>query len=275
LGKHFGTGILLATGYVHMLGAAEHHFEHPCLKAWLPSFSRWGDLIVMLTGLAMHTLEFGMGEWARSLRVCEENEDAAETLLESVPGAYLESLGDLTTPLISHPSSSYEAIPVVTTSAVAVALLEISVATHSILIGITLGLIPPNAPSFFAIWMALLFHQFFEGLALGSRIAIVSPTQRRAFTLAAAFAITAPVGACVGIAFRGSGEGRSPEGLLVQAVLDAVAAGMLIYIAYVDLMAGEILNDVDFHQLCWQKKSAAFLALWSGVATMTILGVWV
>jgi len=157
-------------------------------------------------------------------------------------------------------------------------ILEFGIATHSILIGLALGVTP--APEFIPLLFALIFHQFFEGVALGTRIGELSTMSKqrkkfvKALVMAGVFAVTTPIGIIVGILLREVYAGTSTSALVLQGVFDAVSAGILLYVAFVHLLAEEVTNNARFHgQKVWQKV-VCFGALWSGAAVMAVIGKW-
>ena len=82
-------------------------------------------------------------------------------------------------------------------------MMEISVAIHSIIIGIALGSLtgPAQLPALEALIIAICFHQFFEGLGLGTVIegARLHLGMKKIIIFAVTFALTVPVGIMIGI----------------------------------------------------------------------------
>ena len=72
--------------------------------------------------------------------------------------------------------------------------------------------------------IAILFHQMFEGLGLGSRIAAVPyPKGRiRPWVLVVAFGTTAPIGQAIGLIARNSYDPGSALGLIIVGVFNAM-----------------------------------------------------
>lgn len=107
---------------------------------------------------------------------------------------------------------------------------------HSFVIGLTLAI--TSGPEFATLVTAITFHQLFEGLSLGIRIAglpvstvshpsLLLPLLKPVLTFL--FAITVPVGIALGIIFLGSGHSTDTAHLkLTQGIMSAVSAGMLI-----------------------------------------------
>ncbi|KAF9093695.1 hypothetical protein BGX29_009828 [Mortierella sp. GBA35] len=153
-------------------------------------------------------------------------------------------------------------------------ILELGIALHSVIIGITLG--TTIGAEFISLLIALLFHQFFEGIALGGRIASLEfkRTSVRPWLLSAWFAVSTPVGIAIGIGIQSTYEAESVTSLIVQGVFDACSAGILLYTSLVQLMSTEINSNVAFREASTRKQVVQFVALWSGAAAMAIVGKW-
>ena len=86
-------------------------------------------------------------------------------------------------------------------------MMEISVAIHSIIIGITLGssIGVDGLESLTALLIAICFHQFFEGVGLGTVIegARLQLGMRKIIIFAITFALTVPIGVMIGILISG------------------------------------------------------------------------
>ncbi|KAF9579407.1 hypothetical protein BGW38_004339, partial [Lunasporangiospora selenospora] len=110
-------------------------------------------------------------------------------------------------------------------------ILEFGIALHSVIIGITLG--TTVGSDFVSLLIALLFHQFFEGVALGGRIAAIQfPRHSMSpWLLSAWFACSTPLGIAIGIGIRSSYDGESAKTLIIQGVFDACSSGILLYTA--------------------------------------------
>lgn len=102
-----------------------------------------------------------------------------------------------------------------------IALLEGGILFHSVFVGMTVSI---TTQGFVVLLVAILFHQMFEGLGLGARIAAV-PYKRgsiRPWLLVAAFGMTAPIGQAIGLAVRGSYDPNSAFGLIIVGVFNAM-----------------------------------------------------
>ncbi|KAJ2552374.1 hypothetical protein EV175_003338 [Coemansia sp. RSA 1933] len=123
---------------------------------------------------------------------------------------------------------------------------------------------------------AVSVHQFFEGVALGTRIAEIN-FQRNAVMLAlmncAVFAVTTPLGQVIGIGIRESFAPRDPTTLIIMGVLDSLSAGVLIYSALVNLLVEEF-SAPEFRKSPRHLRIIYFAAMYAGCATMSVIGIW-
>lgn len=102
-----------------------------------------------------------------------------------------------------------------------ITLLEGGILFHSVFVGITVSL---TNDGFIVLLIAILFHQMFEGLGLGSRIAEVPYPSRsvRPWLLIVAFGTTAPIGQAIGILARDSYDPDSAFGLIIVGIFNAM-----------------------------------------------------
>ena len=133
--KLFGSGVLISTAYIHMLQPSVELLSHDCLPSWVTGYA-WSGF------LAMAGMLFGLG------------------LQVFYPTGHVHHYMNLD---ISPATESFE---LSTQGHRTAFLLELGVASHSVLIGMILGAKPIHERySFLA---AVSFHQFFEGMALSS-----------------------------------------------------------------------------------------------------------
>ncbi|KAJ4490641.1 ZIP zinc transporter-domain-containing protein, partial [Lentinula aciculospora] len=153
--------------------------------------------------------------------------------------------------------------------------LQLGIMIHSLVIGLTLSI--TSGSEFTTLVTAIIFHQLFEGLSLGIRIAAIPPADINSSPLSSRtsspsgsqevsslpsswlghnahrsilqpvltflFALTTPVGIASGMLVFPSQRGKSSEArmLLIQGLMSAISAGMLIYAATVEMMAGDFV----------------------------------
>ncbi|SPO04851.1 related to zinc transporter [Cephalotrichum gorgonifer] len=153
-----------------------------------------------------------------------------------------------------------------------ITLLEGGILFHSVFVGITISL---TNDGFIVLLIAILFHQMFEGLGLGSRIAEVPYAAKsiRPWVLVVAFGTTAPIGQAIGILARDSYDPESAFGLIIVGVFNAISSGLLIYAALVDLLAEDFLSEEAQHVMTKKMKIKGFCYVLLGAAAMSIVGI--
>lgn len=103
-----------------------------------------------------------------------------------------------------------------------ISMLEGGILFHSVFVGISVSLTTGNG--YIVLLIAILFHQAFEGLGLGSRIAEVPWGHRtvRPWILVVAFGTTAPIGQAIGLISRSSFDPEGVFGLVIVGVFNAM-----------------------------------------------------
>ncbi len=149
-------------------------------------------------------------------------------------------------------------------------LLEVSVAVHSIIIGFDLGTIGPDeALSLEILMAAFAFHQFFEGISLGTAITETSLPMSIKYLFAINFALTFPIGVIIGM-FASTSSGSSS--VIVQGSANAIAAGSLLYSSLVEMIAEDFeAEDLEDRG---DMKFKMFLMVGLGCSAMAILAIW-
>lgn len=102
-----------------------------------------------------------------------------------------------------------------------ITLLEGGILFHSVFVGMTISV---TIEGFIILVIAMLFHQAFEGLGLGSRIAAVPYPKGsfRPWLLVIAFGTTCPIGQAIGLITRNSYDPSSALGLIIVGVFNAM-----------------------------------------------------
>ena len=153
--------------------------------------------------------------------------------------------------------------------------MEFAIATHSIIIGVAFGAMGEDSlPSLRALYAALSFHQFFEGIALGAAIASASRALGgwKVACFVAIFSVTTPLGIMIGILALPSDSTPTDNQEYAQGVLNSIAAGNLIYIALVEMIAEDM--SASFLSKRFSLKALMIGALVLGDFCMAILAIW-
>lgn len=265
--KSFAAGVMLATGFVHILPDSFDSLTNPCLQGHLWARFPFAGFISMLAALL--TLMAELWGAAYYHRKEEIKQSTSETLpphmidqalaLEASP-PLSESKTQQT--MIEKPQFRHRVIAQV---------LEFGIVAHSVIIGISLGT-SQSTCTIKPLVAALTFHQFFEGLALGGSIVQAEYKSRAAAFMGFVFSISSPTGIAVGIGIASTYNGNSPTALIVEGLFDSMSSGILIYMSLVDLIAADFRSDKMLRnpKLQFQCYSALFL----GAGAMSLVANW-
>ncbi|OAA62859.1 zip family zinc transporter [Niveomyces insectorum RCEF 264] len=152
-------------------------------------------------------------------------------------------------------------------------LLEAGILFHSIFIGMALSV--ATGPAFVVFLIAIAFHQCFEGLALGSRIAAIHFPLASAYQpwlMVLAYGTTTPLGQAIGLLVHNLYDPQSQTGLLTVGIMNAVSSGLLLFAGLVQLLAEDFLTEKSYKTLRGGRRNRAFLAVVSGASLMALVG---
>ncbi|KAK0668187.1 Zinc/iron permease [Cercophora samala] len=151
-------------------------------------------------------------------------------------------------------------------------LLEAGILFHSVFIGMALSV--ATGPTFAVFLLAISFHQSFEGLALGTRIAALHfpKSSPRPWLMVLAFGLTTPIGQAIGLFVHRFYDPMSQTGLLMVGFMNAISAGLLLFAGLVQLLAEDFLSEKSYKTLTGRKRVNAFLAVAGGASLMSLVG---
>ncbi|KAF7724062.1 high-affinity Zn(2+) transporter zrt1 [Apophysomyces ossiformis] len=285
VGKFFGTGVILSTAFIHMLPEALERFGSPCLSEGWQSYHAFAGVFCMIASFALQILE--LAALTNLDRIIQRRQERQGTLEAGVDQKAMAEHGDAASHGPEHASGhnhkGFSEDGHVHTAGlleedqsirnIGTLILELGIVMHSIIIGITLGTI--GTDEFTTLLIALVFHQFFEGIALGTRINDLNcKTWLKPFVMGILFIIMTPIGVAIGVGIRQSFNPLSSSSVLAQAILDSLSAGILLYNAYVSLMSIEINHNAGFRKSPLSRKVVCFLSMYIGAGLMSVLGTW-
>ncbi len=149
-------------------------------------------------------------------------------------------------------------------------MLMAGVVGHSIIIGVVLGLAEDE---FAPLYIAICFHQFFEGFALASMLIRIVHSTKIIVASSILYAVTTPIGIAIGLAARATTAENPTVYVTTTGVFDAIAAGILLY----DGLANVALPHFSSHHVrCGSIKRAStdFFFLYLGAFAMAVVGKW-
>lgn len=153
-------------------------------------------------------------------------------------------------------------------------LLEAGILFHSVFIGMAISV--ATGPPFLVLLVAISFHQTFEGLALGSRIAALAfpPRSPKPWLMALAYGTTTPLGQAIGLGIHNLYDPASETGLLTVGVMNAISSGLLLFAGLVELLAEDFLSDASYQVLRGKRRLEACVAVVAGGGLMALVGAW-
>ncbi|KAL3491883.1 ZIP zinc transporter-domain-containing protein [Aspergillus germanicus] len=280
--KQFGTGVILSTAFVHLYTHADLMFGNSCLtgveyEATTSAIVMAGIFLSFLTEYIGH--RYMVARAARlgtsGVHVHQPTESPVTTETGSgVSKTAAEAPQPHNHATLAAFGHHHGGDPTNPNTKVSVLVMEAGVIFHSILIGLTLVV---AGDSFYkTLLVVIVFHQFFEGLALGARIAMlpghIFPSKA---IMAGTFAVITPIGMAIGLGVINSFNGNDRSTIITLGTLDALSAGILVWVGLVDMWArdwviegGDMLNAKVGH------VAAGGLSLISGMVLMSVLGKW-
>ncbi|KAJ5514476.1 hypothetical protein N7463_004028 [Penicillium fimorum] len=273
--KQFGTGIILATAFIHLYTHANLMFTNECLGEL--EYEATTSAVVMAGIFIAFLLEY-IGH--RIIVARKSNKKSAEST-PSEPqqtqqkGEHDHSQDQQQQPTLAclgHNHGSFDLTG--PNSKFSVIVMEAGILFHSVLIGLTLVV---AGDSFYkTLLVVIVFHQFFEGLALGARIATLQgPIFPSKAFMAMAFALITPIGMTIGLGVLHTFNGNSRSTLIALGTLDALSAGILVWVGVVDMWARDwVIDGGEMLHAKLSKVLTGGISLVSGLVLMGLLGKW-
>ncbi|WZY68971.1 hypothetical protein YC2023_001211 [Brassica napus] len=257
--KCFASGIILGTGFMHVLPDSFDMLSSKCLEENPWHKFPFTGFLAMLSGL----ITLAIDSMATSLYTSKN----AVGILPHGHGHGHGPANDVTFPTKDNDSETAQLLRY----RVIAMVLELGIIVHSVVIGLSLGATNDTC-TIKGLIAALCFHQMFEGMGLGGCILQAEYTNLKKFVMAFFFAVTTPFGIALGIALSTVYRENSPNALITVGLLNACSAGLLIYMALVDLLAAEFMGPKLQGSIKMQFK--CFAAALLGCGGMSILAKW-
>ncbi|KAL9125001.1 MAG: hypothetical protein Q9217_005736 [Psora testacea] len=288
IAKYFGSGVIIATAFIHLLAPANEALGDPCLTGPITDYS-WVEGIALMTVFVLFFVELMAMRFATfghtPTRDSEHVDPSQQHSLQERNSPGHSPTLNIHTPGEDHlshtrahvdQSESPRKASIAATSAymyqgntihevedyaaqmTAIFILEFGVIFHSIFIGLTLAV---SGSEFDTLYVVLVFHQTFEGLGLGSRLATTPwPKTRRMtpYLFAVSYGLSTPIAIAIGLGVRNTYAPGSQTSLIVNGVFDSISAGILIYTGLVELMAHEFMFSAYMRRAKLNVVLAAF-----------------
>ncbi|KAF9699063.1 hypothetical protein EKO04_003125 [Ascochyta lentis] len=302
--KYFGSGVIIATAFIHLLAPANEALGNPCLVGQTISSDTypWPEAIALMTAFVMFFLELMTMRYAKFGDGHDHDHGDSHSHSHSHSHSDDHSLEDKRVPQeeaaprpshvrgedhLGHQrdhvdnstlSPNWESQGIIpetyAAQLTAVFILEFGVIFHSIFVGLTLAV---AGEEFTTLYIVLVFHQTFEGLGLGARLAEVPwPKSKRwtPYLLGLGYGISTPIAIAIGLGVRTTFAPESATTLIVNGVFDSISAGILIYTGLVELMAHEFMFSPYMQKGPVSRTLYAFGLMLLGAGLMALLGYW-
>ncbi|OBA19279.1 ZIP zinc/iron transport family, partial [Metschnikowia bicuspidata var. bicuspidata NRRL YB-4993] len=287
LTRYFGSGVIVATAFIHLLGESQTSLSHPCVGeifleySWSAAFSLMGVVLMFTIEAFTHRrldrrnrlalLLCGMG--SHDHEKAESHEETTEICVCTGESSNEDSG---TTTEVPSTAEAPEKAPkeAVIKALVNIYLLEFGIVFHSIFVGLSLAI---AGEGFKTLFVAISFHQFFEGMGIGARFATAKwpeHLKRIPWYLSAAYTVTTPIGIAAGLGVRNLYLENSPVSLIVVGVFDGFCSGLLIYNSLVELMARDFISDPLMKNISNFRFALAYGMFLTGALMMSIVGKW-
>ncbi|XP_054813813.1 zinc transporter 1-like [Prosopis cineraria] len=278
--KAFAAGVILSTGFVHILPDAFETLTSPCLDKDGPwSKFPFAGLIAMAASVATLMVDsLATGYYEKQHFNNNTKQVSADHELEA--GSEHDGHVHMHTHSThghAHGSAHHHDVELMITSNEVIRhriisqVLELGIVVHSVIIGISLGA-AQSLETIKPLLVALSFHQFFEGMGLGGCISQAKFKSTSTAIMTIFFSLTTPIGIAIGVGISGMNREDGPRGLIVEGVFNSASAGILIYMALVDLLAADFMNP-KLHSN-FKIHLGAHLSLLLGIASMSLLAIW-
>jgi solute carrier family 39 (zinc transporter), member 1/2/3 len=308
--RYFGTGVIIATAFVHLLDPAYAEIgPNTCVGmtgnwaqySWPPALALTSAMLVFLMDFGAELYvesKFGMVKQDERIIVVQETpEHQPEPTIGVVSGiqehqydekaqtASPEKGAQTTSPqteISSDKSGDWDTQDFGGDSAAAersfrqqiaaLLILEFGVIFHSVIIGLNLGVV---GSEFTTLYPVLVFHQSFEGLGIGARMSAI-PFKRKSWLpwiLCMLYGLTTPVSIAIGLGLRTTYNPNSNTASIISGILDSLSAGILVYTGLVELLARDFLFDPNRTN---DRKRLAFMTVCTflGAGIMALVGKW-
>lgn len=276
--RYFGTGVILATAFIHLLDPA---YKRIGPKTCVGVSGYWGQYswcaaIVLASVVIIFLLDLAAEVYVEHKYGVHRDEEATNVFIQQQA---VQST-DQPAPAKNESGVSTWASEDETVIAersfrqqiAAFLLLEFGIIFHSVIIGLNLGV---TGSEFATLYPVLVFHQSFEGLGIGARMSAI-PFGKHTWLpwiLCALYGLTTPISIAIGLGVRTTYVPGSKVSLIIQGVLNAISAGILIYSSLVELLARDFLFDP-----CRTKRRSKLLFMVSctilGAGIMALIGKW-
>lgn len=304
IAKYFGTGVIITTAIMHLLTPAFEALGSPCLDGLEISEYSWAGGICLMTIMVMFAIEivishfdlFSGGGHSHSVEAADPSANVlnakktrsthspspsrdveagvADESKEQTPAANSGLPGLPGQDHLGHMREHTDDEGKFAAQMTGIFVLEFGIIFHSIFIGLTLAV---AGEEFTILYIVLVFHQMFEGLGLGARLATAPWPKAKSYMpylLAALFSFSTPIAIAAGLGVRATLAPSGTTTLIINGVFDSISSGILLYTGLVELLAHEFMFSEQMQKATLKTKMGAVLCVFLGAGLMALLAEW-
>ncbi|RCK67391.1 Zinc-regulated transporter 1 [Candida viswanathii] len=276
--RYFGSGVILATGFIHLLADGLEALTDECIGGTFENYP-WAEGIALMSLFCVFAFDALAHKRIHDQSKMDQNNVNDSVLFHGccdIPSS-LQSSNKKSPDIVigteesTTLDSNYEISKERMLNCI---ILECGIVLHSIFIGLSLAI---SNSEFVTLYIALCFHQFFEGLGLGTRFADVVWPRKYTYLpwiMAFTFSLSTPLATAVGLGVRDSFAIGSRRGLITSGIFDAACAGILIYNSIAELMGFDFIYSDEFKEKDMRSLVMGIFVLGLGALAMAVIGNW-
>ncbi|KAK8635710.1 hypothetical protein V6N13_004435 [Hibiscus sabdariffa] len=255
--KAFASGVILSTGFIHVFPDATKYLTSPCLDDYPWRRFPFAGLVAMVCAIGTWMVDVFVTSHYSKPHLNNNTRQVRRDVETTGENEHGRAHGPISPEIIRYRVLSQ--------------VLEFGVLVPSVIIGIALGT-SDDPKQIKPLLAALTVHQVFEGVGVGGCISQALLPARTVAIMSVVFSVTTPVGIAIGIGITDIYDKNSPDTLIIQGMFSAGSAGILIYMALVNLLAVDFMNPkvLDNRVL----KVSASVSLLLGAGLMSYMALW-
>jgi len=244
----FGGGVLLATVLMHMLSEVRESIERAMEFGMLPGVDEYpfaelmvglGFLMILMIESAVHKIFGGNAD--------SHFPHDQETLAVAEGVDNNGYIGDHASPKLSKDMNSTNASPddpkagnnVITT--IRSILFVVALSVHSLFEGLAIGLEEDNAGAW-KLTLAIAIHAIPIVFCVGTDLISAGMTKLKIVIYIIVLSLNTPIGIFIGIMIYDNSDEESGEHILINGILQGLAAGTLLFITFFEVLARDKLT---------------------------------
>lgn len=278
--KQFGTGVVLSTAYVHLAAESQEDFTNECIGEL--DYDPTAMSLVLAGTFIAFVLEYGSARWLRARKDRKKHSHSSDSEMDDTSKETQCESKDETVDVIETQldmsgaanmgCAAHSAALIDPTDKISVIIMEGGIIFHSALVGVAVTI--ASEDGFIALFIAILFHQTFEGIGLGSRIAGLKDSSLFfKLSMCTYFTIITPIGMAIGLGVMDSMNSNDPATIWAIGTISALSAGVLMWAGLVEMLAFDwLFGDLSFaprKRVCF-----AMAGLVAGMICMSLIGKW-